>query len=117
MNSSTIYQDNEASILLERKGKRSDKKGTRHISIHYFFVTDKVQNREIDIEYIPTCEMIADYFTKSLQGSLFQKMRDQIQGINMNHLQLYKRQYDEVMATKAAHLLKKYNMWKCPSNQ
>ena len=55
---------------------------------------------------MPTGEMIADYFTKPLQGNLFQKMRDQIQGIDMNHLQLYKKQYDESMATKAASILK-----------
>ena len=27
--------------------------------------------------------MVADYFTKPLQGSLFRKMRDQIMGITM----------------------------------
>ena len=61
VNSSTIYQDNEASILLERNGKRSSKKGTRHINIGYFFITNKVQNGEIDIEYMPTGRMIADF--------------------------------------------------------
>ena len=86
VNSSTIYQDNEASILFEHNRKRSSKKGTRHISIRYFFITDKVQNGDMDIEYMPTGEMIEDYFTKPLQGNLFQKMRDQIQGIDMNHL-------------------------------
>ena len=64
---------------------------------------------------MPTGEMIADYFTKPLQGNLFQKKKDRIQGIDMNHLQLYKQQSDEAMATKAASLLKQYNMWKNPS--
>ena len=41
VNSSTIYQDNEASILLERNGKRSSKKGTRFINIRYFFITER----------------------------------------------------------------------------
>ena len=49
VNSSTIYQDNEASILLESNGKRSSKKGTRHISNPYFFIIDKVQNGDIYI--------------------------------------------------------------------
>ena len=112
--SSTIYQDNEASILLERNSKRSSKKGTRHINIRYFFITDKVQNGEIDIEYMPTGKLIADYFTKPLQGNLFQKMRDRIQEIDMNHLQFYKQQYDKAMASKASSILKQYNMWKSP---
>ena len=65
VNSSTIYQDNEASILLEHNGKRSSKKGTRFINIRYFFITDKVQNGEINIKYMLTGEMISDYFTKT----------------------------------------------------
>ena len=118
VNSSTIYQDNEASILLERNGKRWSKKGTRFINILYFFITNKVQNGEVDIKYMPTREMIANYFTELLQGALFQKMRDQIQGIDMNNLhQLYKQQYDEAIATKKAHLLKQYKLWKNPSNK
>ena len=78
VNSSTIHQDNKASIPLERNGKRSSKKGTRHINIGYFFITDKVQNGEIDIEYMPMGEMIADYFTKPLQGNTSWKTRDRI---------------------------------------
>ena len=61
--------------------------------------------------------MLADYFPKLLQSSLFRKMRDQIQGINMNDVQLYKQQYDEAMANKAASLLKQYNLWKSPLNK
>ena len=116
VNSSTIYQDNEASILLERNGKRSSKKGTRFINIRYFFITDKVRNGEVDIEYMPTGEMIADYFTKPLQGSLFRKMRDQIQGIDMNDLQLYKQQYIKAIAAKKARLQKQYDLWKNSPN-
>ena len=71
VNSSTIYQDNEASILLKRNGKRSSKKGTRFIYIFYFFITDEVRNGEVDIQYMPIREMIANFFTKPLQGALF----------------------------------------------
>ena len=117
VNSSTIYQDNKASILLKWNGKRSSKKGTRFINIRYFFITNKIKNGEVDIKYMPTGEMIADYFTKPLQGALFRKMRDQIQGIDMNNLHVYKRQYDEAIAAKKAHLLKQYNLWKNPSNK
>jgi len=76
VNSSTIYQYNKASILLECNGKRSSKKRTRHINIWYFFITNKVQNGEINIKYMPIGKMVADFFTKLLQGGLFIKMRD-----------------------------------------
>ena len=114
--SSTFYQDNKASILLKRNGKRSSKKGTRFINIRYFFITDKVKSGKVDIKYMPTGEMIGDYFTKPLQGALFRKMRDQIQGIDMNDLQVYKQQYEEAMVAKKAHLLEQYLMWKNPPN-
>ena len=72
---SIIYQDNQSSILLEKNGRGSSSKRTRHINIRYFFVTDRVQNKEVSIEYCPTGEMIADFFTKPLQGSIFRKFR------------------------------------------
>lgn len=59
--------------------------------------------------------MIADYYTKPLQGNLFRKMRDLIQGIDINDIDLYKHQYNEAIAAKKAHLLKQYNMWKSSS--
>jgi hypothetical protein len=68
---SIIYQDNQSSILLEKNGKRSSSKRTRHINIRYFFVTDRVKANEVSIEYCPTGEMNADFYTKPLQGSAF----------------------------------------------
>ena len=77
----TVKQDNKSAILLENNGKRSSRKGTKHINVRYFFVTDRVANGELSIEYCPTGEMIADFFTKPLQGKLFVKMRDLVMGL------------------------------------
>ena len=66
-----VYQDNQSAILLEKNGRASSGKRTRHINIRYFFVTDRVANGEVTIEYCPTKEMLADYFTKPLQGAQF----------------------------------------------
>ena len=52
-------------------GKRS-----RHIDIRYFFITDRYQKGEIEIQHTSTHEMIADYFTKPLQGAKFLKFRN-----------------------------------------
>ena len=41
---------------------------------------DRVCEDEINIIYGPTEIMVADYFTKSLQGSLFVKLRNVIMG-------------------------------------
>lgn len=75
---STIYQDNQSAILLEKNGKASSGKRTRHINIRYFFVADRVANKEVAVEYCPTGIMRGDFFTKPLQGSLFRQFRDEI---------------------------------------
>ena len=77
-----LYQDNMSSILLEKNGRGSSTKRTRHINIRYFFVKDRVANGEVRIEHCPTLDMLADYFTKPLQGALFYKLRDQIMNID-----------------------------------
>ena len=75
-----LYQDNKSTILLENNGKKSSSKRTRAINIRYFFITDQVKKGNVMIEYLPTKEMVADYFTKPLQGQLFEKFRKRIMG-------------------------------------
>jgi hypothetical protein len=76
-----LYQDNQSTMKLEQNGKASSGKRTRHINIRYFFITDRIAKKEIAIQYCPTKQMVADYFTKPLQGALFYKFRDQILGL------------------------------------
>jgi hypothetical protein len=76
-----LYQDNQAVMKLEKNGKRSSGKRTRHIDIRYFYVTDKVKAGELSVEYCPTGDMVSDYFTKPLQGSQFRRFRNTILGI------------------------------------
>jgi hypothetical protein len=77
-----VYQDNQSSILLEKNGRASSSKRIRHINIRYFFVTDRIAAKEIAVEYCPTGDMLADFFTKPLQGALFKKFRDQIMNVD-----------------------------------
>jgi hypothetical protein len=73
-------QDNKSSILLEQNGKALSSKRTRHINIRFFFITDRVNMKEISIGWCPTKKMVADFMTKSLQGSHFKNLRDYIMG-------------------------------------
>ena len=75
-----VYQDNTSSILLERNGRSSSTKCTKHMHIRYFYVTEQVKNKAIHITHCPTEEMVANFFTKPLQGSLFTKMRNYVMG-------------------------------------
>ena len=73
-----MYQDNKSAILLETNGARSSSKRTKHINIRYYFIADRIKKGELKVEYCPTCTMLADFFTKPLQGKLFIKLRSQI---------------------------------------
>jgi hypothetical protein len=45
-----VYQDNQSAILLERNGRASSGQRTRHVNIRYFFVTDRIKNKEMRVE-------------------------------------------------------------------
>ena len=70
-----VFQDNQSVILLENNGRLSAGKRSRHMNIKLFYMTDKINNKELEIQYCPTDEMVADYFTKALQGKKFHHFR------------------------------------------
>jgi hypothetical protein len=76
-----LYHDNQSAMLLEKNGKMSSSKRTRHLHIRFFFVTDNVNQKNLRIEYCPTDSMLGDFFTKPLQGRKFITQRDEILGI------------------------------------
>jgi hypothetical protein len=80
MRSNVLMQDNQSAIRMERNGKASTTGNSRHVHIRYFFMKDRVDKGEVDLQYCPTLEMLADFFTKPLQGSLFRKFWDVIMG-------------------------------------
>ena len=73
-------QDNESAIKLEKNGRSSCGPRSRHINIRYFFIKERTMTEGITIWHCPTLEMLADFFTKPLQGALFRKFRDVILG-------------------------------------
>jgi hypothetical protein len=77
-----LLQDNRSSMLLERNGKASSGKRTRHINIQYFFITDRINMKEIEIKWCPTKKMVADFTTKPLQKSHFRRLHDLIMGMS-----------------------------------
>ena len=58
-----------------KNGKMSCGRNSRHIDVRYFFAKDRVDTEGIDIVYCPTEQMLADFFTKPLQGSLFRRFK------------------------------------------
>ena len=73
-----LHQDNNGSILLEKNGKASSRKITKHVKIRYLFITNRVMNGEVSVVWCPTGDTIGNYMTKPLQGDMFRNFRDQI---------------------------------------
>ena len=76
-----VYKDKQSTMLLAKSGRASSRKRTRHINIRYYFVADRIKDGELRVEYCPTGDMVADFCTKPLQGSLFRRLRDMILNI------------------------------------
>ena len=77
-----MYQDNVAAIQMERHGKRSSSRRTRHFDVRFFNVKDKLQANNVRVVYCPTEKMVADFFTKPLQGAQFRLLRRVIMGMD-----------------------------------
>eukprot|EP00957_Ditylum_brightwellii_P143909 10966061-Ditylum_brightwellii.AAC.1 len=58
-------------MRLEKNGKGSNGKRICHINIRYFFVMDKIASGELTVQYCLTKLMVANFYTKPLQGKLF----------------------------------------------
>jgi len=63
---------------LAENGKSSSSKRTRHLNVRYYFITDKIKKGHVKVAFCPTQDMVADFFTKPLQGNLFVRMRKRI---------------------------------------
>jgi hypothetical protein len=74
-----IFHDNKSTLAMINRGKHSGER-TKHISMRYFFLKDRVSNNEIRLEYLPTEDMVADQLTKPLTGKQFCRLRDLLLG-------------------------------------
>ena len=87
-----IKQDNKSAILLEKNGRFSSSKRTKHIKTRYFFVKDKVAHGDIEIEYcpanapFPNDRMWADVLTKPKNGTPFLEDRSMLMGCPLHYV-------------------------------
>ena len=66
---------------------------TRNIHTKYFYAHERVNNGIIEVTYCPTKEIVSDYLSKLLQGSLFQKHHNTLLGITPEQVDQYKLKY------------------------
>ena len=53
----------------------------QNILTYDIFVTDRIKEGEVTVDWCPTYDMTRDFFTKPNQGSLFRRFRDLIMGV------------------------------------
>jgi hypothetical protein len=67
----TLYCDNQGAIRLSKDSTFHGR--TKHIDVHFHFIRQTVASGNIKLVYIPTEDMTADIFTKSLARVKFEK--------------------------------------------
>jgi len=70
----TIREDNHACLALATNGIFSTK--SKHVDVRLHLERDNVAGGEVFLQYTPTEEMLADGFTKALDGPAFLKFRE-----------------------------------------
>ena len=69
-----VFQDNVSCMNLLNKGKSCSER-TRHMSIRYFWVSEKIKKEEMKLTHIRTEDMCANILTKPIQGAQFDRER------------------------------------------
>jgi hypothetical protein len=74
-----------SSLSLEKNGRVSSSKRTKHIKANYFLIKDYYDSGEIDLRYCPIDMMWADILTKPLQGQKLRDMRAFLQNCSRDY--------------------------------
>ena len=69
-----IWEDNESTICRAKTG-RSCSERSRHIEIRYFWIHEYLKSGKVTLQHMSTENMVADMFTKPLQGTKFRYFR------------------------------------------
>ena len=73
-NPTIIYEDNQSAIKLSNNPIHSNR--SKHINVRYHKIQELVANQVIDVQYLPTTDMVADIMTKSLAKVLHARFVD-----------------------------------------
>ena len=69
-----------SAMKIAKNGKLSSGQQAKHMKNKSFWIKERVKSEGITVQHCPTEKMIADFFTRPIQGSLLRKFRDIIQG-------------------------------------
>jgi hypothetical protein len=67
-------------MALMNKGKSTSER-SRHVDIRWFWLKERIDNKEIELVYLRTEDMYANLLTKPIQGAQFEKERRGMTGM------------------------------------
>ena len=79
-----LYCDNTSAINLTENPIQHSK--TKHIEIRHHFIRDHIQKGDIEIMFLKTENQLVDLFTKSLARDRFNKLRIELDIIDMQNI-------------------------------
>ena len=68
-----IYKDNSGAIAISKFGNLT--KNSKYIEVHFHFVNESYENKEIDIIIVDSENNVADILTKALERNKFENFR------------------------------------------
>jgi hypothetical protein len=81
------YGDNQGAIALTKKPHLHER--SKHIDICYHFIRDLVEKELVNVEYVPTVEMVADGMTKPLERVAFERFKRQLGVVDSGKVNLF----------------------------
>lgn len=72
----TLEQDNKSAILMGQGITKSRR--TKHVDLRYHHIRELTANNTIHLKYIPSDQLLSDFFTKPLNREKFTAIRDRL---------------------------------------
>ena len=80
-----VFQDNLSTMRLATNGPLSSSSRTKHIKARYYFIKDKIDEGEVEMQYCPTEKMWSDVLNKPKQGSPFCEDRSMLMNVPVKY--------------------------------
>jgi hypothetical protein len=104
----TIWCDNSGALALASNPVFHAR--TKHIEVDFHFIPEKVANRDIQLQYLPTFEQIADIFTKGHSTDRFCYLRDKLRVVPPLSLQGILRKSIRIMQ-RLQRIMQRRKIW------